>query len=124
MVEDFRFISIQVNDHAKDKASQRQARSHAVKRALERKRKQQQLSRAKFIIKTFKDRDLDKSGRTETPCTVTSSSLAPVVSHLSGALDPFQTLAVNSSRLQALLGDCKCAGLRTSLLFFSFRLFC
>ncbi|KAL4757329.1 uncharacterized protein BDW70DRAFT_153463 [Aspergillus foveolatus] len=105
MAGDFRFISIQVNDHAKDKATQRQARSHAVKRALERKRKQQQLSRANFIIKSFEDRDLDDTGETAKPCTVTSSSLAPVLSHLSGALDPFQTLAVDSSRLQALLGD-------------------
>ncbi|KAL3428919.1 hypothetical protein BDV09DRAFT_190565 [Aspergillus tetrazonus] len=105
MAGDFRFISIQVNDHAKDKATQRQARSHAVKRALERKRKQQQLSRANFIIKTFEDRNLDDPDKRATPCTVTRSSLAPVVSHLSGALDPFQTLAVDSSRLQALLGD-------------------
>ncbi|KAL4745766.1 hypothetical protein BDW72DRAFT_207914 [Aspergillus terricola var. indicus] len=105
MAGDFRFISIQVNEHAKDKATQRQARSHAVKRALERKRKQQQLSRANFIIKTFEDRDLDDHGETAKPCTVTSTSVAPALFHLSGALDPFQTLAVDSSRLQALLGD-------------------
>ncbi|KAL4812298.1 hypothetical protein BDW67DRAFT_178855 [Aspergillus spinulosporus] len=105
MAGDFRFISIQVNDHAKDKAARRQARSYAVKTALERKRKQQQLSRANFIIKTFEDCDLHHPGETANPCTVASSSLAPVMSHLSGALDPFQTLAVDSSRLQALLGD-------------------
>ncbi|KAL4739045.1 hypothetical protein BDV11DRAFT_205445 [Aspergillus similis] len=105
MAGDFQFISIRVNDHAKDKTTQRQARSHAVKRALERKRRQQQLSRANFILKTFEDLDLSNPGEAPKSCTVTTTGLAPAFSHVSGALDPFQTLAVDSSRLQALLGD-------------------
>ncbi|KAL4901095.1 hypothetical protein BDW74DRAFT_187935 [Aspergillus multicolor] len=98
---DFQFVSIRVNDDAKDKAARRQARSYAVKKALEKKRKRQQLARNNFILTTFEDRE--KPVKTTKP-GVTSGG-APILSQLSGALDPFQTLAVDSSRLQVLLGD-------------------
>ncbi|KAL4982733.1 hypothetical protein BDW68DRAFT_50099 [Aspergillus falconensis] len=98
---DFQFISLQVKDVAKDKATRRQARSHAVKKALEKKRKHQQLFMNNFAISTLGD--FDKP--TETAKSRTSTSMAPLLSRLSGALDPFQTLAVDSSRLQVLLDD-------------------
>ncbi|RAH81587.1 hypothetical protein BO86DRAFT_430525 [Aspergillus japonicus CBS 114.51] len=110
MAGDFQFISIQVNEPVKDKATRRRARSHALKKALERKRKDQQRSRTNFILTTFEDPDIDPnfndSAQTVKPYTMTCTNPpAPVYSPLSSALDPFQTLAVDSSRLQALLGD-------------------
>jgi hypothetical protein len=39
--------------------------------------------------------------------TRTGTLAASLFSLSAGALDPFQTLAVDSSRLQTLLGDCK-----------------
>jgi len=99
----FHFISIQAPDHAKDQITRRLARSHAVKQALENKRKLQQESGDNFRVTTSKDeprRMVSKRTRTITLAT-------PLFSLSAGTLDPFQTLAVDSSRLQTLLGDCK-----------------
>ncbi|MCJ1454598.1 hypothetical protein MMC28_004951 [Mycoblastus sanguinarius] len=99
----FQFISIQAPNDAKDQITRRLARSHAVKQALENKRKLQQESGDNFRVTTSKDnprRLVSKRARTETRAASLSSLSA-------GALDPFQTLAVDSSRLQTLLGDCK-----------------
>ncbi|RAL06947.1 uncharacterized protein BO97DRAFT_481602 [Aspergillus homomorphus CBS 101889] len=106
----FQFISIQANGQVKDRATRRRARSHAVKTALGKRRKEQQLARTNFIVKTVEDPHLhlkiDNSAGTAKPCTVHDAGLsAPLHSPVSGALDPFQTLAVDSSRLQALLDD-------------------
>ncbi|KAL4971542.1 hypothetical protein BDW66DRAFT_145972 [Aspergillus desertorum] len=98
MAGDFQFISVQVKDDAKDKATRRQARSHAVKKALEKKRRYQQLSTSNFVISSL-------GNSIETAKPPASSSIAPLFSWLSSTLDPFQTLAVDSSRLQRLLGD-------------------
>ncbi|PWY93989.1 hypothetical protein BO94DRAFT_543257 [Aspergillus sclerotioniger CBS 115572] len=101
MAGDFQFISIQVNGHVKDKTMQRrQARSHAVKKALARKRKEQQLSRTNFVVTTSEDLNLNRNCNLDHPVEI-----AKPCTHLSGSLDPFQALAVDSSRLQALLGD-------------------
>ncbi|KAL4938712.1 hypothetical protein BDV06DRAFT_231562 [Aspergillus oleicola] len=104
MAGDFQFISIPAgNNPTKDKAARRQARSHAVKKALEKKRTRQQLSGSNFAITTLSN-----------PCTsnttITSRARAPSPRSLpcqilGSALDPFQTLAVDSSRMQVLLGD-------------------
>lgn len=98
----FHFISIQAPDDAKDQTTRRLARSHAVKQALENKRKRQQESGDNFRVTASKDKPrrlVSKRARTETRAASLSSLSA-------GALDPFQTLAVDSSRLQTLLGDC------------------
>ncbi|RAH51160.1 uncharacterized protein BO95DRAFT_492313 [Aspergillus brunneoviolaceus CBS 621.78] len=110
MAGEFQFIAIQVNEPVKDKATRRRARSHALKKALERKRKDQQRSMTNFILTTFEDPNLnpDYNDPVETAkaCAMTRDSPpAPILSLLSDALDPFQTLAVDSSRLHALLGD-------------------
>ncbi|GLB11892.1 hypothetical protein AtubIFM57258_009166 [Aspergillus tubingensis] len=110
MAGEFQFIAIQVNEPVKDKATRRRARSHALKKALERKRKDQQQSRTNFILTTFEDpslnADFNEVVETAKTCAMTRDSPpAPIFSLLSDALDPFQTLAVDSSRLQALLGD-------------------
>ncbi|KAL4995584.1 hypothetical protein BDV10DRAFT_202876 [Aspergillus recurvatus] len=102
MAGEFQFISIQVEDAAKDKATRRQARSHAVKKALEKKRKHQQLSRNNFMVSTFGDLDNNPIERAKSR---TSTTIAPLFSRLSGTLDPFGSLAVDSSRLQVLLDD-------------------
>ncbi|KAH8911619.1 hypothetical protein BR93DRAFT_924295 [Coniochaeta sp. PMI_546] len=99
----FRFISVQDPDDAKDQIKRRLARSHAVKQALGRKRKLQQESRDNFVAMTCKEntnRLASKTRRTR-PLTPSLFSLA------AGVLDPFQTLAVSSSRLQVLLSNYK-----------------
>ncbi|KIA75422.1 hypothetical protein HK57_00098 [Aspergillus ustus] len=101
MAGNFEFISIQTPDDAKDRKTRRLARSHAVKNAIENKRRQQQLSGDIFPITTVEDhRHSEKKAK-----SCTRSTPAPLLSQLAGALDPFQALAVDSSRLQMLLGD-------------------
>jgi hypothetical protein len=81
-----------------------------VKRALENKRKRQQASKENFRVTTSRDqsaRVISKKSCIRTP-TASPYSLS------AGALDPFDTLAVDSSRLQMLLGDRK---LSPSLLY-------
>jgi hypothetical protein len=81
----------------------RRARSHAVKQALENKRKLQQESRDNFRVLTSKD----YPRRLGSKVTRTQNLIAPTFSLSADMLGPFKTLAVDSSRLQALLGDCK-----------------
>ncbi|OKL63696.1 hypothetical protein UA08_00716 [Talaromyces atroroseus] len=98
----FQFISVR---DSKDRITRRLARSHAVKQALENKRKLQQESRDNFRVTTSKDRPRNLMTKKR---TCTSSPTASLLSPLSaGTLDPFQTLAVDSSRLQTLLGNYK-----------------
>ncbi|KAK9416635.1 putative Transcription factor domain-containing protein [Seiridium unicorne] len=99
----FQFISIQAPGDSNDRSSRRLARSHAVRRALENKRKLQQDSRDNFRVTTSKDASRSP-GNNET-CAKISGALFCSVS--TGALDPFQTLAVDSSRLQILLSNYK-----------------
>ncbi|KAL4861338.1 hypothetical protein BDV12DRAFT_69636 [Aspergillus spectabilis] len=87
----FQFISIQAPDDAKDQMQRRRARSHAVKQALEKKRRLQQKSRENFRITTLKD----------STTTLAGSLFSP----FAGVLDPFKAFAVDLSRLQILLGD-------------------
>jgi hypothetical protein len=74
-----------------------------VKQALGNKRKLQQASRDNFRVTTSKE----KSKKLANKSTRTRAIAASFFSLSAGALDPFQTLAVDSSRLQTLLGDCK-----------------
>ncbi|KAF2790979.1 hypothetical protein K505DRAFT_377130 [Melanomma pulvis-pyrius CBS 109.77] len=99
----FHFISIQAPDEAKDQITRRLARSHAVKQALEKKRKLQQESKDNFHVTTSGDKPRRLVGKR----THTRTLVAPLFSLSAGALDPFQTLAVDSSRLQELLGNYK-----------------
>jgi hypothetical protein len=99
--EHFQFISIQAPNDSKDQTTRRLARSHAVKQALEKKRKLQQASRDNFRVTTPKDRPRKSVTKTRARPTPSLFSLS------ASTLDPFQTLAVDSSRLQTLLGDCE-----------------
>ncbi|KAL4796660.1 hypothetical protein BDV19DRAFT_79417 [Aspergillus venezuelensis] len=99
MAGDFQFISI--DDTRQNKAARRQARSHAVKKALEKKRKRQQLSGNNFTITTLSHLYTDDY----TSGSEASLSLQMPCRILGSTLDPFQVLAVDSSRLQVLLGD-------------------
>ncbi len=94
----FQFISIQNPDDAEDRTVTRLARSHAVARGLENKRKLQEKSGHNFRIVSLKDdpsRPVNKRKRRQTlvmsQCTLSA-----------GAPDPFQMLAAESPRLQAL----------------------
>ncbi|TVY24400.1 hypothetical protein LHYA1_G006765 [Lachnellula hyalina] len=100
----FQFISYQAPDVARDKITMRQARSHAVKQALESKRKIQQESGDNFCVTTSRDKPRRVVGKgARRAGTLAATSL---FSLSSGTLDPFQSLAVDSSRLQTLIGDC------------------
>ncbi|KAJ9259635.1 hypothetical protein DTO212C5_8589 [Paecilomyces variotii] len=99
----FLFISSQALDKANGQITRRLARSHAVKQALETKRRLQEKSKDNFRITTTKDkpkRFVRRKRDTETPA-VSLFSLSE------GALDPFQTLAADSSRLRILLSNDK-----------------
>ncbi|TVY42469.1 hypothetical protein LOCC1_G005159 [Lachnellula occidentalis] len=98
----FQFISIQAPDEARDKITRRLARSHAVKQALANKRKLQQESGDNFRITTTRDKPRRLLGKRRP-----GSLAASLFSLSAGTLDPFQTLAVDSSRLQTLIGDYK-----------------
>jgi hypothetical protein len=101
MAGDFQFIPINTPNDAKDRAKRRLARSHAVKRALGNKRRQQQLSGDIFAKTTAGHHHSEKKSQ--------ERRAVPPLSLLTGIFDPFQALAVDSSRLQVLLGDCKAA---------------
>ncbi|KAJ8131521.1 hypothetical protein O1611_g2104 [Lasiodiplodia mahajangana] len=100
-VGQFQFISIQAPGDGKDRITRRRARSHAVKQALKNKRKLQQESRDNFRVTTSQDRPGMSVGRRARTGIMAMSFLSPSA----GKLDPFETLAVDASRLQALLND-------------------
>lgn len=92
----FHFISIENPD---SRAARRVARSHAVARGLENKRKLQQRSGHNFHVVPFTD-DPDLPARKRKrgqPLVATPCSLSPDMP------DPFQMLAAESPRLRTLL---------------------
>jgi hypothetical protein len=99
-VTQFQFISFQ---ETSDKNTKRLARSHAVKQALQSKRKEQKASMQHFCIRTIEDEKKPKRGqrRGKPGGTLTPSP----ISLSATVLDPFQTLAVDTKRLQALLNN-------------------
>ncbi|KAK8047551.1 hypothetical protein PG996_015615 [Apiospora saccharicola] len=109
----FHFVTVEAApSKAEQLASRRQARSYAVKQALENKRKLQQEAGDNFRVATSQDvvrrnnKPKSQGAQAEVRLVPTTcSSLSP------SALDPFQTLAVNSTRLQALLSthEARCA---------------
>jgi hypothetical protein len=99
-VTQFQFISFQKTS---DKNTKRLARSHAVKQALQSKRKEQKASLQNFCIRTIEDGEKLKRGtrRGKSGATLTPSP----ISLFASVFDPFQTLAVDTKRLQALLNN-------------------
>ena len=94
----FQFISIQNPDDAKDRTAKHLARSHAVARGLENKRKLQQKLGHNFRVVSLKDdpgRPVSKRKRSQTLVASPGSLSA-------NAPGPFQMLAAESPRLQAL----------------------
>ncbi|KAI1813790.1 hypothetical protein GGS20DRAFT_577289 [Poronia punctata] len=99
----FCFISFQTPDEARDREARRLARSHVLKRALEKKRKAEQESGNNFLITTSKD----KPARRTNGRIGTKSPAGIPVSLLGGSIDPFGSLPVDSSRLQEFLSNYK-----------------
>ncbi|KAF5590983.1 hypothetical protein FPCIR_6246 [Fusarium pseudocircinatum] len=100
----FQFVTVQATpDKSSDKAVRRLAKSHAVKQALQKKRQLKQASMQHFSVRTIQDareetrRLCKRQGHRQT-----SPSPAALSASL---LDPFQSLPVNSKRLQILLND-------------------
>jgi hypothetical protein len=99
----FQFVSINNPEQKNDSRDRRRARSHAVKQGIERKRKLQQQSMSHFQV--LSTGDFARNPGTKKTRSQLQVSLPYTPS--AGALDPFETLAVPSSRLQALLGNSK-----------------
>lgn len=99
--EPFQFILVQAPDNAKNKIMKRLAQSHAVKQALKKKRILQQKSQDNFRGRTSSDMIRNLVSKRGSFGTLSASLVSPSA----GALDPFQALAIDSSRLQTLLGD-------------------
>ncbi|KAF5561826.1 nucleoside diphosphate sugar epimerase [Fusarium phyllophilum] len=100
----FQFISVQASpDKSSDKATKRLARSHAVKQALQKKRQLKQASMQHFSVRTIED----EREQTKSICKRQWSkrTIPSPVSLSANLLDPFQSLAVDSKRLQTLLND-------------------
>jgi hypothetical protein len=99
----YQFISIQTPCDAKDETRRRLARSHAVKQALANKRRIERESRDNFRVTTCQEPPKKLVGK-----KIRTTSLAgPLFSPSAGVFDPFQSLAVDSWRLQTLLGNCE-----------------
>lgn len=94
----FHFISVQ---NADDRTARRLARSHAVARGLENKRKLQRKSGLNFHVVSEDDLGRHAGKRKQDRALVMAPS-----SPSAGAPGPFQMLAAESPRLQALFSHC------------------
>jgi hypothetical protein len=92
--ESFRFVSIQNPQEAQDASFQRSVRSHAVKQALQNKRKKEQLTSQNFRTVLTKDRAVQTDARASSP------ALALRAFRLSNTNLPAEQL-----KLRALLRD-------------------
>ena len=99
LVAQFQFITVQdPNDN--DKATKRLARSHAVKQALQSKRKLQKASMQNFCIQDGKNSKRSiRRGQHDRP------QASPLVILGAGSLDPFDSLPIKGTRLQHLLSN-------------------
>lgn len=98
----FHFVTVSHPNDGKDRRIRRKARSHALKQALESKRRAQQQSGDNFRLSSASDFSRGVVTKRDA-----RNLVVPSRSPSASKLDPFQSLAVDSSRLQALLGDCK-----------------
>jgi hypothetical protein len=94
---------MQASGNGDKQATGRLVRSHAVKQALQKKRRVEQLSSNNFRVTTLNEKPKGMG------CDDAQHEIPPSspFSLSAGALDPFQALAVDSSRLQTFLGNCK-----------------
>src|SRR3954466_1784186 len=90
----FQFITIQHPDEAKDRTSLRMARSHAVARGLEIKRKHQQNSGHNFRATSLEEKSTPRTIKRPQPLNTSS---------LTGAVNHFRTPATESQELETLL---------------------
>jgi hypothetical protein len=101
------FHFVQSQDAADTREVKRRARSHAVKRALERKRKLQADAQDNFRIVVSEKLAEDSAKKQGRMLRVQMMSRDPAA----GTLDPFEVLAVDSKMFQKLLYDRKCLDL-------------
>ncbi|RAO72778.1 uncharacterized protein BHQ10_008790 [Talaromyces amestolkiae] len=97
--EKFQFICIQNPDDAKNRATRRLARSHAIARGLEKKRRRLQQAGRNFRTVSLKDETGSKSEE-----IVHKKDVSPVLLSIA-APGPFQLLAAESPSLQALISQ-------------------
>lgn len=97
-------------DDAKNQTKRRLARSHSMKEALEHKRKLLQESGDNFFMTTTYDKPRRLAKKTSHVTRPVVSLVPSLVSLSAASLDPFQTLAVDSNRLQTLLSNCMSPG--------------
>ncbi|KIW00265.1 uncharacterized protein PV09_08155 [Verruconis gallopava] len=93
------FVAVQFPNGPCDKAARRRAKSHAVRQAIEKKRKLQQELRTNFCAMMHED-TTGFSKKKASTLQMLPPSLYPL---FLGVLDPFQMLPVDTRRLQELL---------------------
>uniref|UniRef100_A0A8H7K2J7 Transcription factor domain-containing protein n=1 Tax=Bionectria ochroleuca TaxID=29856 RepID=A0A8H7K2J7_BIOOC len=101
----FRFVSIQCPDGVEDRKNKRLARSHAIKHALERKRKAQQQSGLNFRLLSWSQDSSRATASTKTQLNRMIES--PEVKCTGTAIDLIRILDSGSSRLQTCLSQSK-----------------
>ncbi|KAK1238228.1 hypothetical protein MKX08_002807 [Trichoderma sp. CBMAI-0020] len=97
---EFKFVPIKGPCSKQGRVANRLAKSHAVKHALKAKRLLEQESKRNFRVTLLKEEGnelINESHFAKPPALI--SSLSP------SAIDPFDTLPVDNSRLQMLLDD-------------------
>lgn len=102
-MNNFEFISVQAPGDAKDQAMMRRARSHAVSRGLDNKRKLQQKSGTNFRFVSAKEVSMVVRKRKKTSHISTSLPSSLLIS--AEPLGVFQMLAAESPRLHILLSQ-------------------
>ncbi|KAL7895445.1 hypothetical protein HDV63DRAFT_381529 [Trichoderma sp. SZMC 28014] len=97
---EFKFVPIKDPCNRQSRGANRTVKSHAVKHALKVKRLLEQESRRNFRVTVLnEERNAVNSGSHSMKCLALLSSLS------ASAIDPFDTLPVDNSRLQMLLHD-------------------
>jgi len=94
MASEYQFITFQDPHTLKSRGTQRLIRSHGVKRSLQARRKKLTQANENFLPVTF------TRPQPEAADDVLSPRTSSIAIH---ELDPFESLAVNSLRLQALI---------------------
>ena len=97
------FINISDQDAIKDPARQQHARTQAIKHALQRKRRQLQLTQNNFVEATPESITRRRRRRESEPEDNLVELPRISAAFQSGLIDPFETLAIDPNRLAGLL---------------------
>ena len=103
--QSFRFITTRGPHDAKDRETRRSVQSHAVRQALQNKRKQEKALNQNFRSSPSKD-DPFRPGRAEQD-TQHQVNIVSSISILSGVIPSLEKGSIRMLRLDALMSQCK-----------------